>query len=129
MDFGTAVTFDVITKANEYLGGVIFPGIRLSLENLSLKAALLPKIELKAPAALIGTNTAASMQSGIINGYASLCEGIVNRLKSKYGNELCVVATGGDAALLAKHCPSINKVDPDLTLTGLLITYRGRKAD
>ena len=123
VDFGTAVTFDLITKKNEYLGGVIFPGIRLSLENLSLKAALLPKIKLKRPKSILGKDTTASMRSGVVNGYGVLCEGLLEKLKSKYGKSLQVVATGGDAPLLARNCPSIDKVDQDLTLKGLLITY------
>ena len=120
---GTAVTFDYISRKNEYLGGIIFPGLRLSLENLSLKAALLPKIRLKRAKSLLGKDTAASMQSGILNGYASLCDGIVNKLKSRYGRGLVVIATGGDARLLRQYCSSIDKIDLDLTLKGLLITY------
>ena len=123
IDFGTAVTFDVISKNNEYLGGLIFPGIRLSLENLSRRAALLPKIEIKSPSSLIGKDTKESMRSGLLNGYASLCDGVIQRIRSLYKKSPGVVATGGDAALIAKHATSIKKVDPDLTLKGLRITY------
>lgn len=125
VDFGTAVTFDLISPRNEYLGGIIFPGIRLSLRNLSLKAALLPKIKLKPVKALLGKDTTTSMRSGILNGYAALCDGIIKALKLKYGKTLVVVATGGDAPLLAKYCSSIDKVDTDLTLKGLFLTYKG----
>jgi len=124
IDFGTAVTFDLISRKNEYLGGIIFPGIRLSLENLSLKAALLPKVKLKPATSLLGKDTQASMRSGILNGYGALCSGIINKMKKEYGKNLKVLATGGDAALLAKYCPSIDHIDPNLPLKGLLITYQ-----
>ena len=127
VDFGTAVTFDIVSSKNEYLGGIIFPGIRLSLENLSLRAALLPKIKLKSVTSLLGRDTVTSMRSGILNGYAALCDGIISKLKSGYGKNLPVIATGGDAPLLAKYSSLIDKVDPDLTLKGLLITYKKLK--
>lgn len=123
VDFGTAVTFDLISRKNEYLGGIIFPGIRLSLENLSHKAALLPKIKLKQEKSLLGKDTQTSMRSGILNGYGALCAGIINKIKKEYGKNLTVLATGGDAPLLAKYCPSIKLIDQNLTLKGLLITY------
>lgn len=123
IDFGTAVTFDVISRENEYLGGLIFPGIRLSIENLSKRAALLPKIEIKRPDSLIGKDTKDSMRSGLLNGYASLCDGIVERIGSLYKRRPVVIATGGDAQLIAKYALSIKRVDPDLTLKGLKITY------
>jgi len=123
IDFGTAVTFDVISKENEYLGGLIFPGIRLSLENLSKRAALLPKIEIKKPNALIGKDTKDSMRSGLLNGYGSLCDGIVKRISSLYRKKPEIIATGGDALLIAKYATSIKKIDPDLTLKGLRFIY------
>ena len=128
VDFGTAVTFDVISGRNEYLGGLIFPGIRLSLENLSSKAALLPKIKLTPSKPLLGSDTAGSMRSGILNGYAALCEGVIKRLRLKCGRNLRVIATGGDAALLARYCSDIKKVDSDLTLKGLLLSYLSKKS-
>lgn len=128
IDFGTAVTFDLLSKRNEYLGGLIFPGIKLSLENLSRRAALLPKIEIKKPASLIGKDTKNSMRSGILNGYASLCDGIVERISSLYTKKIKVIATGGDAGLIAKYANSIKRINPDLTLEGLRITYLKRKA-
>ncbi len=123
IDFGTAVTFDLISKKGEYLGGIIFPGIRLSLENLSKRAALLPKIELKKPRSLIGKNTKDSMRSGILNGYASLCDGIIDRVKALYKERPRIIATGGDAALIAGYTKSIKTIDPDLTLKGLEIAF------
>ncbi len=121
IDFGTAVTFDVISKKNEYLGGVIFPGIKLSVETLTRRAALLPKVTIKEPSCVIGKDTKDSMRSGILYGYASICDGIIGRIRAKYGKKLKVIATGGDAALIAKHAPSIGKVDSNLTLKGLRI--------
>lgn len=123
IDFGTAVTFDVISEKNEYLGGLIFPGIRLSLENLSKRAALLPKIEIKRPRSLVGRDTKDSMRSGLLNGYGSLCDGIVGRISSLYKGKPEVIATGGDAPLIAKYATAIKIVDPDLILKGLRIVY------
>ena len=123
IDFGSAVTFDVLSKRNEYLGGLIFPGIRLSLENLYQRAALLPKIEIKRPKGLIGKSTKESMRSGILNGYGSLCDGIVKRIAAKFRTTPMVIATGGDARLISTHSVSIDKIDPSLTLKGLRITY------
>lgn len=124
IDFGTAVTFDVVSRKDEYLGGLIFPGIRLSLENLSKRAALLPKIDIKQPKSLIGSDTKGSMRSGILYGYASLCDGVIKKIASLYKEQPIVVATGGDARLIAKYADSIKKIDPDLTLKGLRITYQ-----
>jgi len=121
VDFGTAVTFDVISRKDEYLGGVIFPGIRLSLENLVRRAALLPKITIKEPESLIGRDTKDSMRSGILNGYGSLCEGMISRIESFLNSSVKVIATGGDAGLIAKYCRSIQATDADLTLKGLRI--------
>ncbi|MFH1752744.1 MAG: type III pantothenate kinase [Candidatus Omnitrophota bacterium] len=121
IDFGTAVTFDLISKENEYMGGLIFPGIKLSLESLTRRAALLPKVTLKEPSCIIGRDTKDSMRSGILHGYASLCDGVVGRIGAKYGKRLKVVATGGDAPLIARYASSIDEVDLDLTLKGLKI--------
>ncbi len=123
IDFGTAVTFDCISKRNEYLGGLIFPGIRLSLENLSKRAALLPKIEVKRPNSLIGKDTKDSMRSGLLNGYGSLCDGIIRRVSGKFKTKPVVITTGGDAALIAKYATFIKKIEPDLTLKGLRIIH------
>jgi type III pantothenate kinase len=121
IDFGTALTFDVISKKNEYLGGVIFPGLKLSLENLTRRAALLPKVTIKRPGSLIGKNTKDSMRSGILYGYAALCDGLIKQISASMKGRLKVVATGGDAALIASCSKYIRKVDPDLTLKGLKI--------
>jgi len=123
IDFGTAVTFDVISKKGEYLGGIIFPGIRLSLETLVKRAALLPKISIKSPKNLVGNNTKDSMRSGILNGYASLCDGITNRIRAIYGKKIKIISTGGDALLISLFSSVLKKNDQDLTLKGLKIIY------
>ena len=120
IDFGTAITFDVISKKGEYLGGLIFPGIETSLNALSQKAALLPKIKVAPPEGLIGRDTVDSMRSGVFYGTGALCDGVIAKLKAKYG-PMKVIATGGHAALMAKFTESIRKVNPNLTLEGLQI--------
>lgn len=121
IDFGTAVTFDVMSKNNEYLGGIIFPGIKLSLENLTRRAALLPRVTIKEPESLIGRNTKDSIRSGILNGYASLCDGIIKKVKASQKGPMKVITTGGDAAIISRYSRFIRKIDPDLTLKGLRI--------
>ena len=119
IDFGTAVTFDIVNKKGEYEGGLIFPGIRLSLNSLTDNAALLPHIELKDQSGLIGKSTKDSMNKGILFGYAEMCDGIILRFKELYGRELQVVSTGGDASLIAKNSKYINEVRTDLLFSGL----------
>jgi len=123
VDFGTAITFDVVNKAGAYAGGIIFPGLELSLNTLSKRAALLPKIRLSEPKTLIGRDTVTSMKSGVTYGIASLCDGIISRIQAKYGRRIRVVATGGDAAFIARHTRSIKVVDKDLTLKGLRLIF------
>lgn len=123
VDFGTAVTFDVISKKGEYLGGIIFPGIEISLNALSQKAALLPKITLKKPKVLIGKDTITSMRSGILNGYAALCAGLVSKIKKEAGKDYKVILTGGHAKLISKYC-HFDIIQPNLTLEGLNLLYK-----
>lgn len=119
IDFGTATTFDVIDADGAYLGGVIAPGINLSLEALHKAAARLPRIGIGRPQAVIGRSTVPAMQSGIYWGYVGLIEGLVNRIKAEYDQPLKVVATGGLAPLLAEGTTIIELINPDLTLDGL----------
>jgi len=132
IDFGTAITFDVISKRGEYGGGVIFPGIETSLNALSQKAALLPKIKVAPPKRLIGRDTVDSMRSGVFYGIGALCDGIIAKLKAKYGNTMPgqkpmrIIATGGHAALITKYSKLIRKVNPNLTLEGLRLIYERR---
>jgi len=119
IDFGTAVTFDFVNKKGEYEGGLIFPGIRLGLESLHKKTALLPRIEIKKTKGIIGKDTSSSMNKGIVLGYSAMCEGIISLFRKEYGSRLKVVATGGNAALIAKYTPHIKEIKPNLIFTGL----------
>lgn len=127
VDFGTATTFDVVSKDGDYIGGVIAPGVNLSLDALQRAAAKLPNIGIAAPAKVIGTNTVGAMQSGIYYGYVGLVEGITERIKAEYNAEMLVIATGGLASLYAKACPVIEHVEPDLTIYGLKQLYNMNK--
>ena len=119
VDFGTATTFDVVDDDGAYLGGVIAPGINLSIEALHKAAARLPRIGIGRPQAVIGRSTIPAMQSGIYWGYVGLLEGLVVRIRAEYDRPLKVVATGGLAPLLAEGTTIIDRIDPDLTLDGL----------
>ena len=123
IDFGTATTFDVVSSKGEYLGGVIAPGINLSLEALQRAAAKLHGIAITHPEKVIGTNTTNAMQSGIFYGYAGLIEGIVSRIKVERGEAMKVIATGGLAPLYAEATKAIDTVDTDLTIRGLRMIY------
>jgi type III pantothenate kinase len=123
VDFGTAVTHDVVSSAGEYLGGVIFPGVEISLEALSERAAALPKIDLAEPRTLIGKSTDAAIRSGVLFGFAAMVDGIVARLREQLGAETKALATGGLASLVVPYCDSIDAVDDQLTLTGLRLIW------
>jgi type III pantothenate kinase len=128
IDFGTATTFDCISERGEYLGGAISPGIGIAAEALFARASKLPRVELfKPPLAAIGKDTAGSMQSGILFGYAGLVDGLVARLKKEMGGAPKVIATGGLAPLMAGVSPCIEGVEGELTLEGLRIIH-GRAA-
>jgi type III pantothenate kinase len=128
IDFGTATTFDVIGADGAYEGGVIAPGINPSLEALDRAAAKLPRIALKEPPQrVIGQATVPAMESGAYWGYVGLIEGLVTRIKGEYGQSMKVVATGGLASLFARATASIDEVDPDLTLRGLLAIHRANR--
>ncbi len=127
VDFGTATTFDVVGNGGEYLGGVISPGINLSIDALRAAAAKLPGIDIVKPAKVIGTNTIEAMQSGIYWGYVSLIEGIVSRIKKEYGREMKVLATGGLAPLFSGATDAIDNLESDLTIYGLKKIYESNK--
>jgi type III pantothenate kinase len=118
-DFGTATTIDAVSKSNEYLGGVITPGMNTLGEALFLKTSKLPRVELKRPDAVIGKNTIHSIQSGVFHGYLGLTEGIIKRMKAELEGRPKVIATGGFAQLIAENSTSINIVDETLMLDGL----------
>lgn len=123
VDFGTAITFDVVSKNKEYLGGMILPGLGISLDCLNQRTALLPKIKLEEPAEFIGRDTKSSMLSGIVYGFAALTDDLVVRLKEKIGRNAKVIGTGGNINLIGKYCRRIDKIDEDLTLKGLSLVY------
>jgi type III pantothenate kinase len=118
-DFGTAITIDVVTRRGEYLGGVIAPGLEISLEALATRTALLPKVELKEPPELLGRDTANSIRAGLLYGCAALCDGLVAQLKAAYAPKATVVATGGASALVAKYAKSLDHLHAFLVLEGL----------
>jgi type III pantothenate kinase len=119
VDLGTATTFDVVDKNGDYLGGVICPGVNLSIEALHQAAAQLPRIGIARPQAVIGRSTVPAMQSGIYWGYVAMIEGLVGRIKAEYGGPMKVVATGGLASLVSEGTMVIEQIEPDLTLEGL----------
>lgn len=123
VDFGTATTFDVLSDKKEYIGGVIAPGVDLSLDALHMAAAKLPKIAVAKPNKVIGNNTVSAMQSGVYWGYMGLIEGIIEKVKSEYGNPMKVIATGGLAPLYSKATKLIESIEPDLTIEGLKYIY------
>ena len=125
IDFGTATTFDVVSKEGDYLGGIICPGVNLSLEALHRAAAKLPLVAVRRPTnQVIGRNTVQAMQSGIYWGYVGLIEGLVDRIKREQDAPMTVVATGGLSTLFANATQAIDHIDKDLTLRGLLEVYR-----
>ncbi len=123
VDFGTAITFDSVSAKGEYLGGVIAPGIGISAEALFARAALLPRVEIREPERVIGTNTVSSMQSGLFYGAVGLVDGVLDRLCAAMGPKTRVIATGGQAALVASASKYKPLVDVSLTLEGLRIIY------
>ncbi len=125
IDFGTATTFDVIDARKSYSGGVIAPGINLSLEALHAAAAKLPKIGIKKPDSVIGNDTISAMRSGIYHGYISMIDGMVNKISEEMGGPApFVIATGGLATLFTENLSSIEQIDNELTLKGLLTLYK-----
>ena len=124
VDFGTATTFDVIDADGSYIGGVIAPGVNLSLEALHMAAAQLPRVGIEPTKTVTGKSTVEAMQSGIYWGYVGLIEGLVKRLRDEHGTDMKVIATGGLAGLFAEATDCIGHQDPDLILLGLLAVYR-----
>ena len=135
VDFGTATTFDLVTADAHYVGGVIAPGLNISAEALFARAARLPRVDIRRPESVIGTNTVVNMQAGIYFGYLGLVDGILARMKREMPSIRRVVATGGLATLFADESEHIDETDSELTLKGLKIIYdrnrgarRGRRA-
>ena len=123
VDFGTAINYDVVSARGEYLGGVISPGIEISLEALAARAARLPRVELEKPRHAIGKGTQEAIQAGVVYGFAGQVDGIVGRLREELGEEATAIATGGFAAAIIPFCDQVDEVDDLLTLTGLKLVW------
>ncbi len=123
VDFGTATTFDVVSPAPEYLGGAIAPGMGISADALFARAAKLPRVDTAKPDRVIGRNTVGAIQSGLVNGYLGLVEGLIERIRNEVDFAVRVVATGGFAKTMASHTASIDVVDDALVLEGLRIIH------
>lgn len=123
VDFGTAITFDAISARGEYLGGVIAPGLGIASEALFARAARLPRVEIKDPGKVIGTNTVTHMQAGLYYGAIDMVDGMIARMKAELSGNVTVIATGGQARLVAKGSQQIQHTDDFLTLTGLRLIW------
>lgn len=123
VDFGTSTNFDIVSPSGEYVGGVLAPGIEVSMEALFARAARLVKVDFSAPPSVIGKTTVAGLQSGLVYGFAGQVDGIVKRIRAELGDTAPVVATGGLAELIAPHSETIDSVDPLLTLEGLHLVW------
>jgi type III pantothenate kinase len=128
VDLGTATTFDAIDDAGRYLGGAICPGITISAEALFMRASKLPRVDVAKPDRVVGRNTVASMQSGIVFGYCGLIDGMIRRIVDEYGAPMRTIATGGLSQLFAEECELVEEHDADLTLDGLRILWERNAA-
>ena len=124
VDLGTATVFDAVSREGEYLGGAIAPGISLGADALFFNASQLRRVELTAPKSVVGRNTIAALQSGLVYGYAALVTGMVQQIKGEIGAEAKVVGTGGLVSVIAGETPVFDDINPDLTLIGLRLIYR-----
>jgi type III pantothenate kinase len=123
VDFGTSINYDVVSADGEYLGGAIAPGVQISMDALTQRAARLLKVEVEAPESAIGRSTQAALRSGIVYGFAGQVDGIVGRIREELGIEATVIATGGLAEAIAPFCDEVDEVDDLLTLTGLRLVW------
>jgi type III pantothenate kinase len=123
VDFGTSTNFDVVSAAGEYVGGVLAPGIEISMDALFERAARLRKVDFVEPPSVIGKTTVAALQSGVVYGFAGQVDGIVTAIRKELGTDARAIATGGLAELISPHASTIERVDPFLTLEGLRLVW------
>jgi type III pantothenate kinase len=128
VDFGTAITYDCVSTEGEYLGGIISPGVEISVDALTERGAKLPRIDLVAPRTLIGKSTVDAIRSGVIYGFAGQVDGIMHRLRAELGEDTRAIATGGLAAHIVPFTQTIERVDDLLTLTGLRLLHQRNRA-
>jgi type III pantothenate kinase len=128
VDFGTSINYDVVSPDGEYLGGAIAPGVQISMDALTARAARLIKVEVEAPETAIGRSTQAALRSGIVYGFAGQVDGIVGRIREELAVDATAIATGGLASAIAPYCDEIDEVDDLLTLTGLRLVWERNRA-
>jgi type III pantothenate kinase len=129
VDFGTATTFDCVSDKGEYLGGAIFPGMHISMEALFARTSMLHRVEIARPRSVIGRTTTASLQSGLLWGYAGMVDSMVRRIRGELGEGARVVATGGLAGRVASESETIERVEPFLTLEGLRLLFEKNRPE
>jgi type III pantothenate kinase len=123
VDFGTAINYDVVSSAGEYLGGAISPGVEISLDALSARAARLPRVEIENPRRAIGRGTLEAIQAGVVYGFAGQVDAIIGRIREELGEEATAIATGGFAEAIVPFCEQVDEVDDRLTLQGLKLIW------
>ncbi len=129
VDFGTATTFDCISRNGEYVGGVIFPGILVAMEALFERTSMLHRVEIARPKSVIGRTTTSAIQSGLLYGYAGMVDAMVGRIRQELGEDARVVATGGLAQRVGRESDTVEKIEPFLTLEGLRIIFEKNRMD
>jgi type III pantothenate kinase len=123
VDFGTAINYDVVSSAGEYLGGAISPGVEISLDALSARAARLPRVDIENPRRAIGRGTLEAIQAGVVYGFAGQVDAIIGRIREELGEEATAIATGGFAEAIVPFCEQVDEVDDRLTLQGLKLIW------